>query len=286
MKNLRIIFCVVAVFALTGFAYGQTCEEIYGNDGYGSTLIDASLVTIPATGEVLRVEPSKNGGVTVVGNSGNGSYEVTICKTAWPRTGYPANRIGDPAAVSVEAISSSLAARGELHGWNVSFIIRAPQGARMKIETHNGPITLRDIDGDFEIAAQNGPLSLDNVSGEVVARLQNGPIRFDDLTGRFDLETKNGPLSVDLSDGQWTGARVRATTQNGPVKLRLTRAIPAGIQVSSSGWGKIQCPEELCGTIQRDERTGRQHPRSFSFGPATNDLVMQTGNGPLTISLD
>lgn len=273
---------LVAVALTAPASLGLDCRELHEGARERVTVVESSMTI---AGSELTAVPSRNGGVTIDGLSSSGGFEVLVCRIRWDREPGYAIEARSPDLV-VEAIGTELKVTREAKGWSASYIIRVPAGAEVAIETHNGPVTIRDVSGQFEVGSQNGPLRLDGVTGSVTARLQNGPLAFRNLSGEFELSTQNGPISVDLTEGNWYGARVRATTRNGPIKLKTPAVAPIGVSLDAAGWGLIRCPESLCGVIEKDRITGRQTPRSFQFGPATDDLVLRTGNGPVTIQID
>lgn len=282
MKNLfRTVAFGCLVSLLSPSAFAKSCESLFRGSSTATTFEET--LTIPFTGETLHVRPSENGGVKVTGGSSSGAWEVTVCRTRWEGRAVHTG----PEAVVIEATPRKLvASHEEVEGWTVFFIVRAPDHASLTASTTNGPVTLRDARGTFSIESRNGPLSLRGVEGTVVADLQNGPISFEDLAGEFDLETRNGPISADFREGEWRGARIRATTGNGPISLRSYASFPAGIVVNADGHGPIHC-ESGCGELitDRHDRHGRQRPRTYRFGPATEDVVLSTTHGPVSIDV-
>jgi DUF4097 and DUF4098 domain-containing protein YvlB len=119
-----------------------------------------------------------------------------------------------------------------------------------RLQAVNGPLRLVDVNGDIRGATSNGPVTVD-LSGDrwegagLDVETRNGPVRISTPPGysaELEVETVNGPLRVDdpsraddppaprtrgfgrqpqrlattLGSG---GARIRATTVNGPVTV-------------------------------------------------------------------
>jgi hypothetical protein len=118
-----------------------------------------------------------------------------------------------------------------------------------RLQAVNGPLRLADVNGDIRGATTNGPVTVD-LNGDrwegtgLDVETRNGPVRISTPAGysaELEVETVNGPLRVDdpsrpeappgprrdrdnrpqrlattLGSG---GARIRATTVNGPVTV-------------------------------------------------------------------
>jgi len=75
---------------------------------------------------------------------------------------------------------------------------------------------------------------------------KNGPISIDGGSGNIKVRATNGPLSVDL-DGRSFNGTLDATTQNGPLTVRIPRGYNSGVVVESRGHGPVSCHAEGCG---------------------------------------
>jgi hypothetical protein len=220
--------------------------------------------------------------LSVIGDS-SGGYTIDVCKAA--------RRAEDLDAIRVTFEGGELKTDGperRNHEWTVTFRVHAPRNADLKVETENGPLAIRDVDGKLVARTHNGPLSLTNLSGDVDASAENGPIRIDGGSGTMKVRAANGPLSVDLGGQSWSGGLLDAATKNGPLSLRIPRGYGSGVVVESRGRGPLSCRAEGCERARRAWRdTGDDGwddtPRTIELGSGAQTVRLSTVNGPVTI---
>lgn len=226
----------------------------------------------------LRTISVTNTPVSVRGGSGRG-YTVTVCKAALDAA--------DLSQIRVSVENGALVSRGPDHdNWTVTYKVEAPNGAQLDIESRNGPLALRDIDGTFNVRLKNGPLALRNVGGNVDAVTTNGPISIHGGSGTMNVKASNGPLSVTLDGGSWVGSGLDASTSNGPLSVKVARGYNSGVVVESNGRGPISCRAEACAGQYRargNRRGDDDEPRRFEFGNGAQVVKISTVNGPVTI---
>ena len=148
-----------------------------------------------------------NAPVSIKGGNAR-TYTITVCKAA-----ADAADLND---IHVAVEGGELVTRGpDNEDWNVSYRITAPNGADLAIESRNGPLALRNIDGNFVVRLKNGPLALDNVGGNVDAVTTNGPISIDGGSGTMKVKASNGPISVKLDGGNLMTSSVQVNVRTG-----------------------------------------------------------------------
>jgi hypothetical protein len=88
-------------------------------------------------------------------------------------------------------------------------------------------------------------------------------------------------VSVSLEDRQWQGARLEASTQNGPVSLRVPDGYQSGVEVRMGRNSPFRCASAAC----RDtaSRTWDDDGRRVVMGGDTPLVKLSTVNGPVTI---
>jgi hypothetical protein len=224
----------------------------------------------------LRVRTDRNGGVYVRGWEGS-NYSVLACTAAGPSV--------NPADIRIANTADGLTATGPDEGrWVAYFIVRAPRGASLDLESNNGPISVAGFNGDLKARVQNGPISLKESSGKINARAQNGPITIAGGSGDITAEAQNGPVSVKLDGMSWNG-NLDASTKNGPVSLKLPRGFRSGVVVEQLGRGPISCRAEECKQISMydadDDDDGRVRKLQFGSGPQV--VKLSTVNGPVSV---
>lgn len=228
---------------------------------------------IPASGlRSLRVT-QENGPVSVRGGD---RYSIVVCKVA-----------EDEAAlreVRVSLRGNELNAEGPNDGrWLVSYRITVPRGAELDVETKNGPVSMREVEGRVTAHATNGPISMKDIHGDVEAVTTNGPISISGRGGNVKAVASNGPVSVRLEGASW-GGTLEARTSNGPLTVKVPRGYATGVVVETDGNGPVSCNFEGCDEARRAMREGRgREPQRFELGSGPKNVRLSTSNGPLTI---
>jgi hypothetical protein len=279
----RLVLTIAATLVATSaFAHGGW-SNIDGDDcstrGFRFDGRRAHVVEESFDAPSLRTVKVTNAPVSIKGGTG-GTYSITVCKAA-------ANA-ADLNNIHVAVEDGALVSRGpDNDEWTVTYKITAPSGAKLDIESRNGPLALRDIDGDFVVRLKNGPLALHRVGGNVDAVTTNGPISIEGGSGTMKVKASNGPISVTLDGASWEGGSLDASTSNGPVSVKLSPAFASGVLVEAHGRGPIACKAEACeGQLRRNQRgwdDDDDEPRKFEFGRGPQNVRISTVNGPVTI---
>ena len=122
------------------------------------------------------------------------------------------------------------------------------------------------------------PPEASGVAGRLSLRAVNGPIELDDVAGDVRARAENGPLDIRLSGLRWTGVRLDAETENGPVDLSLPAQYAAHLETSTvNGPMEIDFPITLQGRID---------PRrlAMDIGGGGPPVRAVTTNGPVHVS--
>lgn len=279
----RLVWTVALTLLATGaYARGGNWNNIDGDDcssrGFRIDGRRAHVVEESFDAPSLRSVKVTNAPVSIKGGNSRG-YTITVCKAAADAADL------DDIHVAVE--NGELVSRGPSHDdWMVSYKISAPDGATLDVESRNGPLALRNLDGNFTVQLKNGPLSLDNVSGNVDAVTTNGPVSVDGGSGTMKVKASNGPISVRLDGDSWQGGTLDASTSNGPVSVKVSRGFNSGVLVESSGRGPVTCKAEACqGQMRTSDRDWDDDdtPRKFELGRGPQVVKITTVNGPVTI---
>jgi hypothetical protein len=175
-----------------------------------------------AAGRALTVDAGPNGGVAINGWDRD-SVDIHVrIQTQADDADEARDMARDIKVTTGATISADGPESGRRRSWSVSYEIWAPRGSDLVLDTHNGPIAVREVSGRMELTAHNGPVVLTSVGGDVRARTTNGPITVsldgDRFDGRgLDAETTNGPIHVRLSDR--FAAHLEVGTTNGPMSI-------------------------------------------------------------------
>jgi DUF4097 and DUF4098 domain-containing protein YvlB len=220
----------------------------------------------------LTVRAPQNGGINVIGTD-SGRYEVTACKAA-----AIATTLND---IRVRVNGNELTADGPSDSrWVLYFLVRAPRGADLDLSAHNGPITLRGVNGTVAAHAVNGPISARELAGSINLETTNGPISIDGGSGSAKLNATNGPITVKLRGDSWNGS-LDAHTENGPMSLRIPPTFRSGVVVESDGHGPVSCRAEACRQARRtwDDEDNRR----IELGSGPTVVHLSTVNGPVSV---
>jgi hypothetical protein len=215
-----------------------------------------------APGGTLTVEGLRNGGVSVIG-ANRDSLIVTTRLQVQARTQSEAREIARQVRTVIRG--STIETEGPRRdyddddtSWTVNLIVWAPRRSDLRLNSHNGPISVEDISGDMELETHNGPLSLRGLAGNVRAR------------------TSNGPLSIALAGDKWTGAGLDAETNNGPLSLRIPEGYSAHLEAgTNNGPLSLGFPVTMVGRIGKNIST--------DLGSGGTTIRAITHNGPLSI---
>jgi hypothetical protein len=251
------------------------------NFGDGQTYTAEEHRSIPrASVNEIHVHGSKNGGIQVQGFNGN-DIQVTACKYVSamnPQEGEQRLR-----EITLQIQSGDISVQGPSDNrWSVHFLIRAPKGLGMSLETYNGPMELDDVEGAITAHTKNGPLKLKSVAGTVNAETQNGPIDMDGGSGNITTSAINGPLTVRLSDHRWNGEGLVASTHNGPVHVMLPEGYESGVEVKATGHGPFACDMRECESLSTSKPWDSD--KSVHIGAEPTVVHVSTINGPVQIS--
>ena len=176
----------------------------------------------------------------------------------------------------------------------VVMTVLLPRGARLKVSTGNGELTVNGVGGDVQASTGNGAVHIDGTEGTVKASTGNGDVdvrnarsavKVSTGNGRVNVSTSDGPVEVHTGNGsidvQMSQLKARDdmsfSTGNGSVRVKL----PAGYNGeldASTGSGSIDSDFEL--KVQ-----GRLDPRRVraTIGTGGPRLKLSSGSGRLEI---
>ena len=238
----------------------ERCRSGWGNDdSRRERFCEIREVGMRSDGKVIAVDAGRNGGVSIRGWDRD-SVHIRVKVQTQDDSEAGAREIASQ--VKVETGGAVIRADGpesdRRGSWSASFEIFVPRRTDLKLETHNGPISVREVSGAMELDAHNGPLSLRSVGGDVHGR------------------TQNGPLAIELSGSKWDGAGLDAETRNGPVILTIPDSYSAQLET-----GTVNGPMTLGFPITVSGRLNRRI--STTLGKGGPPIRAVTTNGPVTL---
>ena len=274
---LVLTFVAAAAFAHDDFDHRSSAEKCSpDNIHFGDDDDEAFVKREVIEARSLRSLKAVVSHAPISFEGGNAAgYTITVCKAA--------EVAADLDRIRVTLDGNELRTdgpEGRRNRWTVLYHVRAPRGADIDVETQNGPLAIRDLNGTVVARAKNGPLSLKNVEGNINATTTNGPISVRGGSGTLKLAATNGPLSVHLDGSSFDGT-LDASTENGPLSVKVPRNYASGVVIQSNGRGPIQCRAEGCERGWRSDDDGQ--PRRIELGSGPANVRLSTVNGPITV---
>ena len=148
---------------------------------------------------------------------------------------------------------------GRDRSWAVSFEVFVPWDINLKVESHNGGITVSDVRGRLEVETHNGGLQLTRVSA--------------DISG----STHNGAIQVQLEGDSRNVRQVDLSTHNGAVTLSLPGTFSASVEARSDR-GRLESDFPVVSRGQINDRNV-----SFNIGAGGPLIKVSTHNGGIRI---
>lgn len=200
--------------------------------------------TVPAT-RLITVDAGRNGGVSVTGSNRSDVLVRAQVQTRAP-AGMEAKGIASQIQIASAGgrIAASAPDFGQGHGWSVSFEVLVPTRSDLKLNAHNGGV------------------SITGVSGDIGFETVNGGVRLDRLAGNVHGATKNGGLSIELAGNRWDGQEFRAETLNGGVNITVPDGYSARLEAST-----------INGRVRLD------HPQAAAPDPDARNVSVTLGSG-------
>jgi hypothetical protein len=255
----------------TGVAHGQmrdnrdkqlSCDISRRN---GSTSCEIRESTLGPSAS-LQIEPGRNGGLTVKGWSQN-SVLLRARVETWAATDADARTL--TSQVHVDTSSGLIRASGpdtdgffqsyRDEGWAVSFEVFAPWSTDLKLETHNGGITVSDFRGRLTFQSHNGGIHLARISGDVSG------------------ETHNGGIDTELQGNTWEGRQLELSTHNGGITVSMPASYSVSVEAHASrGRVSSDFPIHVTGRINRADL-------NFNIGAGGPLIKITTNNGAIRL---
>ena len=188
-----------------------------------------------ASGQRVQVDALQNGSVRFFG-SDRRDVLVRALIQAYADTRSEAEALGRE--VQIQAGNDRVSADGPTSrrrtGWHVSYEVWVPRRMNLEAETHNGSVSVSDVEGRMDLRAVNGSIAVRRVGGDVRA------------------ETTNGSVTAVLSGTTWSGNYLDLETTNGSVVLDVPRGYNAQLETGTVNGGmSIDFPITVQGSIGR-----------------------------------
>lgn len=298
MKFLhRGIIAVLGAAALFGL-FGCDIEEIINAAGGNVEAVREVTQTFELTG-LLDLDVESSNGYVIVASAQTASVTVVAKLRSRGDTLEEAEQRVNAIKLELSQAGNSvmLRYRGADQAEDVrrhsgvSFEVTVPMQADVDVDTSNGAITLRGIEGDFNLDTSNGAIDLSDLVGIVHADTSNGRIDVNGFNGVLELETSNGAIDIDGAEamvdartsngridfsGALVGDRHDLRTSNGAIQVTVPRDASITFDASTS-IGSISTNLALVGDTEGRDWNAALNP------PAMQTLNLRTSNGSIRI---
>lgn len=224
----------------------RNCDEYWG-DRDRERHCEVRDVTMKAPARTLFVDGRDNGGVSFYGWDKNEVLVRALIQTnADSKSEAQALAKDIRIATDGDRIRADGPANRRYANWSVSYEVWVPRKANLEADTHNGGISVDDVEGRMELHAVNGGIALRGVGGDVRA------------------ETTNGGVTANLDGNTWKGEGLDLQTTNGGVTLEIPRGYNARLETGTVNGGmNIDFPITVQGFIGKRITTtlGQGGPR-------------------------
>jgi hypothetical protein len=234
-----LIVALVAFAGVTAFAQkGGTLscrDNSYFNDRLAG-FCEVREQTLATSGTTIGIDGRQNGGVAVKGWDQN-----QVLVRARVRTGAPTESEAEALAkqIRIETSGAKIFASGPEalrdYNWEVSYEVFVPRRADLSIETHNGGISIADVNGRIEFTALNGGVALKRIGGSVHG------------------STTNGCLAIELGGDRWDGETLDVRTTNGGIVMSVPENYSANLQTGTvNGSVSVDFPVTVQGRVTKE----------------------------------
>jgi DUF4097 and DUF4098 domain-containing protein YvlB len=297
-KLLQVgILAIVGAIALFGL-YGCDIEEIIAASG-GNVEANREIVQTYEIASLLDLTVESSNGYVIVESAETTGVSVTAKLRSRADTLEKAEERVEALVVDMIQTGDNLLLRYRSSDQpldvrkysGVSFEVTVPAQADVEVDTSNGAITVRGIEGKFNLDTSNGAIDIDDLVGVVLADTSNGRIDVNGFRGSLDLETSNGAIdvvNVEASiDARTSNGRINFAgvlmgdnndlrTSNGAIEVKV--AADASITVdASTSIGSISTNLALIGDTEGRSWNAALNP------PTTQTLELRTSNGSIRI---
>jgi DUF4097 and DUF4098 domain-containing protein YvlB len=243
-----LVAALLATTGLVGLAQkNDKAEKIKAKDGslacrnndrWNDRLVGNCEIreqSLAPSGSTIAIDGKRNGGVSVKGWDQNQILVRARVQTAAP-TAQEAEALARE--IRIETGGSKIFASGpenrQDYHWDVSYEVLVPRRSDVSIETHNGGITIAEVNGHIDFSAMNGGVVLKKVAGTVKG------------------STTNGGLHIELTGDRWEGETLDVSTTNGGVVMSIPENYSANLQTGTVNGGiSVDFPVTVQGDLKK-----------------------------------
>jgi hypothetical protein len=235
-----------------------------------------------SAGHSFKAE-THNGAITVDGREED-SCEVKAVITGRAKSVETAKDIADRTKVSLKKSGNKITVeiKKPTLGWNksvnVSLEAKVPNKTNiLLLGTHNGPVTVSNIQGKVDSTTHNGRIKASEVSGEIKLKTHNGGVTCDEISGNAWMRTHNGSIKASYTADAPNVCEILLRTHNGSIELKTPPNISAAVDLSThNGSINTDLPITVSGTVSKNKLNGK-------IGEGLGKLQLGTHNGSIKL---
>ncbi|GJM24330.1 MAG: hypothetical protein DHS20C16_07450 [Phycisphaerae bacterium] len=241
-----------------------------------------------------------NGPIKVKGETGRNDVHVVVTRKGGGKDEESATAALEAIEVISEASGDGTHQLG--YRWNVekqydwqarvSFEVAMPSRLITNAKSHNGAISIGNVDGECDLVTHNGAVTATDVRAVCRIETHNGRISIGSPEATVSATTHNGAITAECG-----GESVNLSSHNGPIKLDATTATALngvlttyngaiGVVVPTTANAKVTCKTNN-GSIQCDapwkETKKTRRFASGVLGDGTGQFKAETHNGSIRI---
>lgn len=263
-NRIALLLIVIGMMSVHALAQKERkdslgCRE-WDNGASRANHCEIKEQTLPSPGGVIKVDGRQNGGISV-----KGWEKSEVLVRAQIKTTAPSQAEADALAgqIVINTSGANVFASGPEHrkdySWSVSYELFVPRRSDLSLQSHNGGISISDVQGRMDFQAMNGGVVLNRVGGSV----HGG--------------TTNGGLVVQLNGDRWDGEELDVKTTNGGIVMSLPTNYSAHLETGTvNGSLKIGFPVSVQGDITRE--------LAVNLGSGGPTVRVKTTNGGVRIN--
>ena len=248
------------------------------NDDYSASVRGEESRTVP--NQPLTITAERNGGIQVT-NWDKPEISLKLCKQASAADEDTAKQALNDVKLQINGSNVTFTSpEPDGHSVGTLLLVKAPKGATLDLNVHNGGISVRGFNGVVKAHARNGGIALTRSTGTLTAEARNGGVSIKDCSGDVNAEVQNGGLSISLPE-RWEGKGLEAHTQNGGLVVAVPKNLDTGVEIAGSEHVSIVCKDDVCNNAQRTwDNEGRKLLR---FGTGDALVHATTVNGGVVV---
>ncbi|HJW72998.1 MAG TPA: DUF4097 family beta strand repeat-containing protein [Geothrix sp.] len=163
---------------------------------------------------------------------------------------------------------------GSYQGPQCQMTLKVPRRVAPTLETVNGEVMIRDIQGAAKVSTVNGGIEAVGLEEALKAETVNGGITLDRVLGNLSVQTVNGAIKGKRLEGHAKG--IHAETVNGSIHLEL--AGMKGRLAATTVNGHISFKAAGAEQVEVEKHSVKAH-----FPGSDEAITLETVNGGITL---